>query len=452
MFRSLRCMLVLLLAVTFMPAFSWAVSSSSEIVLSDIQGHWAQRAIEKVVAIGLDKGFQDQTFKPNQPVGNLDAVTMILKGSGYNEQIAKLKKKRNSPPSAYPVPTNQNYMDFAVQQKILPQGMLQNFKYDNPINRAQLATVLAKTFYLVGNEVSLNFTDTKTIPQTYLADIQAVVQKGLMSGYPDGTFRPFNTVSRGELAAIMSKVYDEGWLQVDSKRLVSGWVAGVTQGKNGWEIQLNSLKGSQKVVATLHCKAYFQGHALNIQQIVNYRLTGILNEKKRLAYVELLERRNFSPVQNEKYGSYLRHAEGEPVVLTVKNLINEEEDYPVAWDAQITDEKSKSKSSKDLLKKLKEGQFVKLGLTSGGTIKELTLLDVKTITGVVDSVDRALSLERKGSGSSKKYVPDHFYGWDFGRLVDKEGDEIGSISPEDKVKITYIGEPFYERVLEIEKQ
>lgn len=451
MLRSLRCILILLV-VTFMPASSWAINSSSEIVLSDIQGHWAQRDIEKVVAIGLDKGFQDNTFKPNQPVGNLDAITEILKGSGYNEQITKLKKGKNTPASAYPVPTNQNYMDFAVQQKFLPQDMLQNFKYDKPITRAQLATILARTFYFTAGEVSLNFLDIKSIPQAYLADIQAVVQRNLMSGYPDGTFRPLNTVSRGELAAIMSKVYDQGWLQLDSKRLVSGWVAGVTQGKNGWEIQLNSLKGTQKVVANLHCKAYFQGHSIDIQQIVNYRINGILNEKKRLAYVELLERRNFSPVQNEVYGSYLRHAEGEPVILTVKNLNNEEVDYPVAWDAQITDEKSKSKSNKDLLKKLKEGQFVKLGLTSGGTLKEMTLLDVKTITGVVERIDRALYLESKGTGSSKKYIPDHFYGWDFGRLVDKNGDEISSISPQDKVKITYIGDPFYERVLEIQKQ
>ena len=452
MIRNLRYILVFLFAMLLLPKLSGAATGTSEIPLTDIQGHWAQQAIEKVVALGLDKGYEDHTFKPNQPVGNLDAITMLLKGSGYNEQISKLKKTKKSAPSAYPVPIYQNYMDFAVQQNLLPQQMLQNFKYDNAINRVQLASILAKTFYLTGSGAALKFSDTQTIPQQYLTDIQAVVQRGLVSGYPDGTFRPLHTVSRAELAAICSKLYDQGWLQVDSKRLVEGWVAGVAQGKNGWEIQLNSLQGSNKVVANLHCKAYFQGQSLGIQQLVNYRIVGILDDRKKLAYVDLLERRNFSPVQSEVYGSYLRHAEGEPVILTVKNMLNDEVDYPIAWDAEIADEKSKSKGKKDLLKKVKQGQFVKLGLTSGGTIKEMTLLEVKNITGEVDRIDRALYLVEKGSGSSKKYVPDHFWGWDFGRFVDKEGEEIGSIRVGDKVKIFYIGEPFYERVLEIQKQ
>lgn len=425
-------------------------ASKADLSLTDIQGHWAQPAILKVVALGLDKGYNDQTFRPNQLVTKLDAISMVLASSGYKEQIAKMKRPKNAPPSAYPVPQNQNYMDFAVQQKFIPQGMLQNFRYDQPINRAHLASLIARTFYLTDGSNSVNFLDLQSIPAEYRKDIQAVAQRGLLSGYPDGTFRPLNPVSRAELAAILSKVYDQGWLQVDAKRLAEGWVAGVTQGKNGLEIQVNSLKGTQKLVPSANCKAYFQGKPLELQQVVNYRMIGILDERRKLAYVELLERRNFSPVHSETYGSYIRHAEGEPVILTVEDLLNDEVDYPIAWDAEIIDEKSKSKSNKDLLKKLKAKQFLKLGLTSGGTIKELTLLDVKTITGEVDRIDRALYLVKKSS-SGKKYVPDHFWGWDFGRMVDKEGDEISSVHRGDKVKITYIGAPFYERVLEIQK-
>lgn len=96
-------------------------------------------------------------------------------------------------------------------------------------------------------------------------------------------------------------------------------------------------------------------------------------------------------------------------------------------------------------------QFVKLGVTSGGEVKDITILDVKTITGKVASLDRKLRLESKTS-NSKKYVPDEFWGWDSGRLVDKDGEEISKIEVGDNVKIYYIGEPFYERVLQIQKQ
>lgn len=444
--------LAVLAAVFLLPGTGWAMNSpAAEVDFTDIKGHWAKQAIEKVYATGLDKGFPDHTFRPNQPVTGLEAVHLVLNGAGFSEQIAKIKRPRNAPPSAYPVPWGQNYMDFAVQQKFIPEDMLQSFRHDRPINRGQLAVLLARTLYLTGPGIAISFTDSKDIPPEYNQAIQAVAVSGILSGYRDGSFRILGQVSRGEMAAVLGKLYDQGWVKIDSKRKVEGWVAAVSQGKNGIEIQLNSLKGTQKMMATANCKAYFMGQPMQLQQIVNYRVAGILDTKRKLAYLELLERRNFSPVLRDTYASYLRHAEGEPVLLTVKDLLCEEVDYPVAWDAEIVDEKSKSKTSKDLLKKLKSGQFIKLGLTSNGTIKSMTLLDVKNITGQVDRIDRALYLVKKGSGSSKKYVPDHFRGWDFGRLVDKEGEEISSIRAGDKVKIFYIGEPFYERVLEIQR-
>lgn len=444
--------LIVLAGFLLLPGTAWAVGSPAvETDFTDIKGHWAKQSIEKVNALGLDKGFPDQTFRPNQPVTSLEAIQLVLNSAGFSEQIAKLKRPKNALPSAYPVPLGQNPMDFAVQQRFVPEDLLKNFRHDRPINRGQLAVLLARSLYLPAPTGSVSFTDSKTVPPGTLSAIQSVIASGILSAYPDGNFRPLGQVSRGEMAAVLAKLYDQGWLKVDAKRKVEGWVSGVSQGKNGLEIQLTSLKGSQKIVATANCKAYWLGQPMPLQQLINHRVTGILDSKRKLAYLDLLERRNFSPVQRDTYASYLRHAEGEPVILTVKDMLCEEVDYPIAWDAEITDEKSKSKTNRDLLKKMKAGQFVKLGLTSNGTVKTLTLLDVKNITGEVERIDRALYLKKKGSGSSKKYVPDHFWGWNFGRLVDKEGEEISSIKKDDKVKIFYIGAPFYERVLEIQR-
>ncbi|SHK28755.1 S-layer homology domain-containing protein [Desulforamulus aeronauticus] len=443
---------ILTLVLLVFSTTGWAANTAQQQApyLTDIQGHWAKPAVEKVYALGLDKGFPDGTFRPTQAVQCLEAITTILNSTGYKEQVAKIKRAKNAPAGPYPVPRDQNYMDFAVQQKFIPSDLLKTFKYDRPISRGELATLLANTLYLMPPDTGKIFTDGDTMPAEYLAAAQAVNDQGLMSGYPDGSFRPQASVSRGELAAILNKLYDQGWVKVDAKRKIDGWVAGVAQGKKGLEVEVNSLKGTQKIAVSENCQVYYLGQMMDIQQIVNYRIAGILDDRRQLAFLELLERRSFSPVQRDTYGSFLRLAEGEPLMFTVKDLLCEEVDYPVAWDAVITDEKSKSKSSKDLLKKIKVDQFVKLGITSGGTIKEITLLDVKNISGDIDRIDRALYLKSSKS-SSKKYVPDRFYGWDAGRLVDKDGEEISSVSENDKVKILYIGEPFYERVLEIQK-
>ncbi|AEG59576.1 S-layer homology domain-containing protein [Desulforamulus ruminis] len=449
---SFKRLLLPVLVLTFFLPSCWAYgapATGAAVDFTDLSGHWAKQSIEKIYAIGYVTGFPDNTYRPDQPVNCLEALTMVLDGANYGEQIAKMKKQKNASPSLYPVPWGQDYLDFAVQQKFLPEGMLKNFQYDRPITRAELASVLARAFYFTASGSQGTFTDTQNIPEDNRTDVQAVSKNGLMSGYNDGSFRPAGRVSRGEMAAILAKLYDQGWIHLDPKRKLTGWVSKVTAAKNGLEIELNSLNGIQKVNANANCKGYWQGTAMDLQQAVNYRVEILLDTKKKAAYVEFLERRNFTPAQQEVYVSYLRLAEGEPVIMTVKNSISQEVDYPVAWDAEVTDDKSKSKTKKDLLKKLKENQYLKLGLTPGGTVKSVNILDTKTITGEISSLDRKLQLV--GKRSSSKYVPDQFYGWSSGRLIDKDGDEISDIDVGDKVKITYIGEPFYERVLEIQK-
>lgn len=449
-FKHIAVLLLLTLCLLH-PMAVWAQGVQAAAVdFNDIQQHWAKPAIEKITTIGLLTGFGDNTFRPNQPISYLEAITSSLDGAGYAAQIKKMKRSKNSPASAYMVPAQQNYVDFAVQQNFLPAAMLNNFRYDKPISRGELAFLLAKVLYLEVPEKNINFTDHANIPKEYMPAVQSLSQMKIMSGYPDGNFRIKDQVTRGELAAILSKLYEQGWLYLDAKRKTSGWIADVTEDKNGLVVQLNSLKGTQKITANANCKVYWQGRPIKLKDCINYRLEGILDNKRKLAYVELIERRNFSPVQREVYASYLRQAAGEPLLLTVKDLLNEEVDFPVAWDAEIGDEKSNSKTSKDLLTKLKSGQFLKLGLTSGGTVKFLTILEVKNISGEIDRINRALYLVEKKSGSSKKYVPDHFFGWDAGRIVDKEGKDTGDPDEKDKVKILYIGEPFYERVLEIQ--
>lgn len=429
------------------------VPQSAQASFSDIEKHWAKQPIDKINAIGLVKGYPDKTYRPNQAVTYLEAITLVLNGTGYAEEIAKIKKVKNAPPSPYPVPWGQNYMDFAVKQNFLPQSILLNFSPDKPINRGELAYLLAKALYLGDEQPSRLFSDVNNSTPEILTAIISVQGLGLMSGYPDGTFRPSAQLSRAEVTAILGRLYDQGFLQVEPKRKVSGWVSSVKTVRNGTELELKSIYGNVKVQAGPSCQAFWQGQAHDLQQVVNYRIEGILDKGRKLAYLELLERRDFTPVQWEIYANYVRLAEGEPSIITVNNLLNEQIDYPIVWDAEVIDEKSAGKTtkSKDLIKKVKPGQFLKVGLTPGERVKSVVILNVKTITGEVASLQRNLQLKKSGSGNQTKYEPDHFWAWDSGRLINKDGDEISSLKVGDRVKVTYIGEPFYERVLEIQR-
>lgn len=77
------------------------------------------------------------------------------------------------------------------------------FAPDAPITRAQYAAVIAKTFQLPANNQPPKFTDIKSDFWAASA-ITKAAQMGFISGFPDGTFRPMQNLSK--VQAIVSIV------------------------------------------------------------------------------------------------------------------------------------------------------------------------------------------------------------------------------------------------------
>lgn len=66
-----------------------------------------------------------------------------------------------------------------------------------------------KDFWLINPYSLINFTD---VPETHwaYADIAKAVEKEILLGYPDGTFRPSKDLTRAEVAAIIYRLLKEG--------------------------------------------------------------------------------------------------------------------------------------------------------------------------------------------------------------------------------------------------
>ncbi|WP_218918876.1 S-layer homology domain-containing protein [Paenibacillus borealis] len=80
------------------------------------------------------------------------------------------------------------------------------FHPDASITRAEFATVLAKVFGLSGNAAGGSLSD---ISGHWAEDsIRALQQKGIISGYQNGTFLPNREISRAEIIAMISKIID----------------------------------------------------------------------------------------------------------------------------------------------------------------------------------------------------------------------------------------------------
>lgn len=67
-----------------------------------------------------------------------------------------------------------------------------------------MITSVAIAYKIESSSVKNNFVDSDVIPSWAAGHINAAVVKGIIKGYPDGTFKPQSNIKRGEVFAVIS--------------------------------------------------------------------------------------------------------------------------------------------------------------------------------------------------------------------------------------------------------
>jgi|GEM_PF-3791189 len=85
-----------------------------------------------------------------------------------------------------------------------PNGI---FKPDATITRAEFVMMLMNALKPASEVSALNFTDTAEIPAWSRQAVAYAVEAEIVSGYNDGSFRPFAEIARMEMAVLIAKAY-----------------------------------------------------------------------------------------------------------------------------------------------------------------------------------------------------------------------------------------------------
>ncbi|GIP30804.1 fibronectin type III domain-containing protein [Paenibacillus sp. J2TS4] len=80
------------------------------------------------------------------------------------------------------------------------------FKPNNPVTRAEFTVMLAGTLKLEGDGSVLTFTDHDQIGAWAKQAVARAVQAGIVDGYSDGSFRPNTHITRAEMATMIARV------------------------------------------------------------------------------------------------------------------------------------------------------------------------------------------------------------------------------------------------------
>jgi len=137
---------------------SWPESLAEEHFLtepdsfSDIAGHWAEKEIKAWIARELAGGYPDGSFRPDSPITRAEFVTLVNRAFGYTNMA------------------------------------------DNIVETAR------------GEGTSLGTYRDVAATDWYAGEIASAVAVGYLGGYPDGTVKPQNQITRQEAAAIFARI------------------------------------------------------------------------------------------------------------------------------------------------------------------------------------------------------------------------------------------------------
>ena len=97
------------------------------------------------------------------------------------------------------------YIAAAVAKGIADGYDSTTFGPDDVITREQMAVMVARAANLVAPGNRISFADGDKISPGAVDRVAAAVEKGIIRGYPDNTFRPQGSASRAEAVTIITR-------------------------------------------------------------------------------------------------------------------------------------------------------------------------------------------------------------------------------------------------------
>lgn len=178
---------------------------------TDIKGHWAETFIRQAYDQCLLKGYEDGSFRPDQPVSRAEAVKMVLAAGGIPPKSGCFDADCGSP-----------FMDLDAWQGPWVRGawdlrIVEGYSEDvfgpnRVISRAEAVALVARAFSVPPHEGCYTANCGAGHPNNFFLDIvdmwqgpwiRALWDKGWITGTGPNKFEPNRPMTRGELTKLI---------------------------------------------------------------------------------------------------------------------------------------------------------------------------------------------------------------------------------------------------------
>ena len=225
----------------FIAALAAAMSVSAGVsaaAFTDVQGHWAEESINALSAAGVINGVTPTEFQPDGNVTRAQYLKMIMEATGIETAEYRYGECLDAKAGDWYAP----YLQGALDAGVIPEYMVAGYKAEVnyevdengeatsseviysgafngelPIDREEMAvltqycyqysrTVLTDDRNEIDNEGASSFTDADSISDWAKVSVNQAVEHGFMNGMDDGSFKPKDTATRAQAAAVILRV------------------------------------------------------------------------------------------------------------------------------------------------------------------------------------------------------------------------------------------------------
>ena len=173
---------------------------------SDTRDHWASPQIDHLHSRELLFGYPDGTFRPDAYMTREEFVTLLINimGKGYEaNELAKGKSSFNDMSDRW----SKGYVELGRELNLL-EGIGNYYFYPQQvISREEAVSIMVRSLGATEIETTepLIFTDGAKITPWARPSVFFAVENELVNGFPDGTFRPHEGVTRAQAASMMEQ-------------------------------------------------------------------------------------------------------------------------------------------------------------------------------------------------------------------------------------------------------
>ena len=194
---------ILYLVIALSMIFSSATTSLA--MSLDIEGHWAETEIIHLIQRDAMSFYPDGKFKPDNKITRAEFIKAVNNIYEFTDAVdIYFKDVKEGDPfyEEIKIAAAAGYINGYNDGTMKPNGFITREEASKIL---AIASKLDKEIY----EDVLNFKDKDKIGNWAINYVNMMVYHKYLNGYPDGSFKPQNKISRAETAIILSLIYED---------------------------------------------------------------------------------------------------------------------------------------------------------------------------------------------------------------------------------------------------